>query len=57
MTEKPEEEVAEGHLGDLTDEDWRTAHEALKSLGVIPESELEYIWAPGEEVGDGSKLS
>lgn len=38
---------AEEVLHDVSDEEWRSAHEALIESGAIPADEAEYVWAPG----------
>lgn len=49
----PEEEVLpkdednrEGNLREVTDEEWREAHESLR--GVLPPEEFAYRWQPGQ---------
>ena len=39
----------EGHLGDLTDEEWLRGHRALMASGDIPEAELAYLYDPDRD--------
>lgn len=50
MSEPVDDEVltAEGNLGQLTDEEWLRAHQALIASGDLPTEETTYVWAPGE---------
>lgn len=43
-----ERDDLEGNLSQVSDEDWKAAHEALQQsdTGGIPEKQLSYIWAP-----------
>jgi hypothetical protein len=48
MTTDPDgaDEALEGQLGTVTDDEWRTAHEALIASGDLPADELTYTWNP-----------
>lgn len=40
-------------LHELTDQQWRTAHEAQFGAGsTIPDEQLAYVWEPGRSVDD-----
>jgi hypothetical protein len=41
-----EDGVLEGALGTVTDEEWRTAHEALAAAVDWPDAELAHVWDP-----------
>lgn len=38
---------ADEALHDVSDDEWFDAHQALLDSGAIPESEGEFVWAPG----------